>query len=74
MLNTADGGVVNLTATNEHGTKAQIPHRNLLLPMMLAPPESLLISCILRENFSQAHQVNWNLVSWIKNVMTNPRM
>ncbi|XP_032882801.1 zinc finger FYVE domain-containing protein 26 isoform X3 [Amblyraja radiata] len=54
---TSDGGVVNLTATNEHGIKAQIPHRNLLLPMMLAPPESLLISCILRENFSQAHQV-----------------
>ncbi|XP_051866109.1 zinc finger FYVE domain-containing protein 26 [Pristis pectinata] len=54
---TSDGGVVNLTATNEQGLKAQVPRRNLLLPMMLAPPESLLISCILRGNFAQAHQV-----------------
>ncbi|XP_064421077.1 zinc finger FYVE domain-containing protein 26 isoform X2 [Latimeria chalumnae] len=30
---------------------------NLLIPMMLSPPESLLISCILRGNFIEAHQV-----------------
>ncbi|XP_072896254.1 zinc finger FYVE domain-containing protein 26 isoform X1 [Hemitrygon akajei] len=54
---TSDGSVVNLTATNEQGLTAQVPRRNLLLPTMLAPPESLLISCILRGNFAQAHQV-----------------
>ncbi|XP_058843286.1 zinc finger FYVE domain-containing protein 26-like isoform X1 [Acipenser ruthenus] len=31
--------------------------RNLLIPMMLSPPESLLISCILRGNFMEARQV-----------------
>lgn len=30
---------------------------NWLVPAMLAPPESLLISCIRRENFMEAHQV-----------------
>ncbi|RXM97625.1 Zinc finger FYVE domain-containing protein 26 [Acipenser ruthenus] len=30
--------------------------RNLLIPMMLSPPESLLISCILRGNFMEARQ------------------
>ncbi|XP_067895528.1 zinc finger FYVE domain-containing protein 26 isoform X2 [Heterodontus francisci] len=54
---TSDGSVVNLTVTNEQGFKSPVPRRNLLLPMMLAPPESLLVSCILRGNFAQAHQV-----------------
>ncbi|MGH0143881.1 UNVERIFIED_CONTAM: hypothetical protein FKN15_044643 [Acipenser sinensis] len=31
--------------------------RNLLIPMMLSPPESLLMSCILRGNFMEARQV-----------------
>ncbi|XP_023807372.1 zinc finger FYVE domain-containing protein 26 isoform X1 [Oryzias latipes] len=31
---------------------------NWLVPAMLAPPESLLISCIRRENFMEAHQVS----------------
>ncbi|XP_069773187.1 LOW QUALITY PROTEIN: zinc finger FYVE domain-containing protein 26 [Narcine bancroftii] len=52
---TSDGSIVNLTATNEQ--EVQVPRYNLLIPMMLAPPESLLISCILRGNFAQAHQV-----------------
>ncbi|XP_041069724.1 zinc finger FYVE domain-containing protein 26 isoform X2 [Carcharodon carcharias] len=55
---TSDGGsVVNLAVTNEQGFKSQVPRHNLLLPMMLAPPESLLVSCILRGNYAQAHQV-----------------
>uniref|UniRef100_A0A8D2LZ61 Zinc finger FYVE domain-containing protein 26 n=1 Tax=Varanus komodoensis TaxID=61221 RepID=A0A8D2LZ61_VARKO len=33
------------------------PQRNLLIPMMLSPPESLLVSCILRGNYIEAHQV-----------------
>ncbi|XP_072283613.1 zinc finger FYVE domain-containing protein 26 isoform X2 [Pyxicephalus adspersus] len=31
--------------------------KNNLIPMMLSPPESLLISCIIRKNYSEAHQV-----------------
>lgn len=35
------------------------PHQqNSLIPMMLSPPESLLVSCVLRGNFVEAHQVN----------------
>ncbi|KAM5130049.1 zinc finger FYVE domain-containing protein 26 [Mantella aurantiaca] len=30
---------------------------NNLIPSILSPPESLLISCILRKNYSEAHQV-----------------
>uniref|UniRef100_UPI00398EBA34 zinc finger FYVE domain-containing protein 26 isoform X2 n=1 Tax=Pristiophorus japonicus TaxID=55135 RepID=UPI00398EBA34 len=54
---TSDGSVVNMAVTNERGFKSRVPGRNLLLPLMLAPPESLLISSILRGNFAQAHQV-----------------
>lgn len=32
------------------------PH-SWLVPAMLAPPESLLVSCIRRGNFMEAHQV-----------------
>ncbi|XP_072341205.1 zinc finger FYVE domain-containing protein 26 isoform X2 [Scyliorhinus torazame] len=55
---TSDGGsVVNLAVTNEQGFKSPVPRCNPLLSMMLAPPESLLISCILRGNYAQARQV-----------------
>ncbi|XP_053130387.1 zinc finger FYVE domain-containing protein 26 isoform X2 [Hemicordylus capensis] len=33
------------------------PQQDSLIPMMLSPPESLLVSCILRGNFVEAHQV-----------------
>ncbi|XP_048339945.1 zinc finger FYVE domain-containing protein 26 isoform X1 [Sphaerodactylus townsendi] len=33
------------------------PLQNSLIPMMLSPPESLLVSCILRGNVVEAHQV-----------------
>lgn len=33
------------------------PQQGLLVPMMLSPPESLLVACILRGNFIEAHQV-----------------
>lgn len=36
------------------------PH-SWLVPAMLSPPESLLMSCIRRGNFMQAHQVSINL-------------
>ncbi|XP_051942966.1 zinc finger FYVE domain-containing protein 26 isoform X5 [Hippocampus zosterae] len=36
---------------------ASAPH-SLLIPAMLSPPESLLVSCIRRGNFMEAHQVS----------------
>ncbi|XP_054825928.1 zinc finger FYVE domain-containing protein 26 [Eublepharis macularius] len=33
------------------------PRQNFLIPMMLSPPESLLVACILRGNVVEAHQV-----------------
>ncbi|XP_072425192.1 zinc finger FYVE domain-containing protein 26 isoform X1 [Chiloscyllium punctatum] len=54
---TSDGSMVHFAVTNEQEFKPQVQRHNLLIPMMLAPPESLLISCILRGNFAQAHQV-----------------
>uniref|UniRef100_A0A4W3I267 Zinc finger FYVE domain-containing protein 26 n=1 Tax=Callorhinchus milii TaxID=7868 RepID=A0A4W3I267_CALMI len=54
---TSDGSVGNLVGTTEQGCRSPDQKRKLLIPLMLAPPESLLISCILRGNFTQAHQV-----------------
>ncbi|XP_025020021.1 zinc finger FYVE domain-containing protein 26 isoform X1 [Python bivittatus] len=33
------------------------PPENSLIPAMLSPPESLLVACILRGNYTEAHQV-----------------
>lgn len=33
------------------------PPENSLIPAMLSPPESLLVACILRGNYIEAHQV-----------------
>ncbi|KAH0620718.1 hypothetical protein JD844_021418 [Phrynosoma platyrhinos] len=33
------------------------PQQDSLIPMMLSPPESLLVACILRGNYVEAHQV-----------------
>ncbi|XP_032083490.1 zinc finger FYVE domain-containing protein 26 isoform X2 [Thamnophis elegans] len=33
------------------------PPENSLIPAMLSPPESLLVACILKENYVEAHQV-----------------
>ncbi|XP_060618493.2 zinc finger FYVE domain-containing protein 26 isoform X1 [Anolis sagrei] len=33
------------------------PQQKSLIPMMLSPPESLLVACILRGNYVEAHQV-----------------
>lgn len=38
------------------------PH-SWLVPSMLSPPESLLISCIRRGNYVEAHQVPYTLFS-----------
>uniref|UniRef100_A0ABM5FA00 Zinc finger FYVE domain-containing protein 26 n=1 Tax=Pogona vitticeps TaxID=103695 RepID=A0ABM5FA00_9SAUR len=34
-----------------------MPQESSLIPMMLSPPESLLVACILRGNYVEAHQV-----------------
>ncbi|XP_069494828.1 zinc finger FYVE domain-containing protein 26 isoform X2 [Ambystoma mexicanum] len=54
---TSEGSASTLSGRSELGFRLQPLQRNLLIPMMLSPPESLLISCILRGNFVEAHQV-----------------
>ncbi|XP_069064972.1 zinc finger FYVE domain-containing protein 26 isoform X1 [Pleurodeles waltl] len=54
---TSEGSNSTISGRSELGFRLQPLKRNLLIPMMLSPPESLLISCILRGNFVEAHQV-----------------
>lgn len=54
---TSEGSTSTVSERSELGFSLQPLKRNLLIPMMLSPPESLLISCILRGNFVEAHQV-----------------
>ncbi|XP_029454718.1 zinc finger FYVE domain-containing protein 26 isoform X2 [Rhinatrema bivittatum] len=54
---TSEGSTSTLSGKSETQCRPQPPLHSLLIPMMLSPPESLLISCILRENFIEAHQV-----------------
>ncbi|OCT68853.1 hypothetical protein XELAEV_18040158mg [Xenopus laevis] len=56
-LSTSESCASNLSAVAEADPSMQSRQRNLLIPMMLSPPESLLISCILRGNYPEAHQV-----------------
>ncbi|XP_043930003.1 zinc finger FYVE domain-containing protein 26 [Protopterus annectens] len=51
----SDGSVC--AQSGKRGQEYSTPQRNVLIPMMLSTPESLLISCILRGNFVEAHQV-----------------
>ncbi|MEE6492067.1 hypothetical protein FKM82_016465 [Ascaphus truei] len=54
---TSEGSASNLSGRSDPAYRTHSPLRNLLIPMMLSPPESLLISCILRGNYIEAHQV-----------------
>nr|XP_033807345.1 zinc finger FYVE domain-containing protein 26 isoform X2 [Geotrypetes seraphini] len=54
---TSEGSASTLSGKSEKECRTQLPQHSLLIPMMLSPPESLFISCILRENFVEAHQV-----------------
>ncbi|KAE8587814.1 hypothetical protein XENTR_v10022121 [Xenopus tropicalis] len=56
-LSTSESCASNLSAIGEADPRIQSRQRNLLIPMMLSPPESLLMSCILRGNYPEAHQV-----------------
>ncbi|MBN3313649.1 ZFY26 protein, partial [Atractosteus spatula] len=53
----ADGSVVDAASQRAPEETALDTHQSLLVPMMLSPPDSLLVSCILRGNFAEGHQV-----------------
>ncbi|NXO84599.1 ZFY26 protein, partial [Sitta europaea] len=54
---TSEGSTSSVSGLSDLESRAR-PHRqNSLIPMMLSPPESLLVSCVLRGNFVEAHQV-----------------
>ncbi|XP_075281763.1 zinc finger FYVE domain-containing protein 26 isoform X2 [Opisthocomus hoazin] len=54
---TSEGSTSNVSGSSDLESRMR-PHRqNPLIPMMLSPPESLLVSCVLRGNFVEAHQV-----------------
>uniref|UniRef100_A0A8D2LVY8 Zinc finger FYVE domain-containing protein 26 n=1 Tax=Varanus komodoensis TaxID=61221 RepID=A0A8D2LVY8_VARKO len=56
ITSTSEGSASSLSDWSEVEYRRK-PQRNLLIPMMLSPPESLLVSCILRGNYIEAHQV-----------------
>ncbi|KAG8560415.1 hypothetical protein GDO81_014969 [Engystomops pustulosus] len=57
-LSTSESCASNLSARTDMEGRSLLQLRNNLIPMMLAPPESLLISCILRGNYADAHDVS----------------
>ncbi|NXL88181.1 ZFY26 protein, partial [Alectura lathami] len=54
---TSEGSTSNVSASSDLESRVRPQQQNLLIPMMLSPPESLLVSCVLRGNFIEAHQV-----------------
>ncbi|NXK59782.1 ZFY26 protein, partial [Sylvietta virens] len=54
---TSEGSTSSVSGLSELESRARPHQQNSLIPMMLSPPESLLVSCILRGNFVEAHQV-----------------
>ncbi|XP_075700633.1 zinc finger FYVE domain-containing protein 26 isoform X2 [Rhinoderma darwinii] len=57
-LSTSESSASNLSARTDMGGSSYLQQRNNLIPMMLSPPESLLVSCILRGNYTDAHEVS----------------
>ncbi|XP_077113084.1 zinc finger FYVE domain-containing protein 26 isoform X2 [Ranitomeya variabilis] len=57
-LSTSESTASNLSARADVGNRRHRQQQHNLIPMMLSPPESLLISCILRGNYSDAHEVS----------------
>ncbi|XP_036431084.1 zinc finger FYVE domain-containing protein 26 isoform X2 [Colossoma macropomum] len=53
---TSDGGSAVAVSLEQDGCGCGSPH-SWLVPAMLSPPESLLISCIRKGNYVEAHQV-----------------
>ncbi|XP_033003272.1 zinc finger FYVE domain-containing protein 26 isoform X2 [Lacerta agilis] len=56
LTSTSDGSESSLTDWSDVEYRIK-PQQNSLIPMMLSPPESLLVACILRGNYVEAHQV-----------------
>uniref|UniRef100_A0A452HER4 Zinc finger FYVE domain-containing protein 26 n=1 Tax=Gopherus agassizii TaxID=38772 RepID=A0A452HER4_9SAUR len=54
---TSEGSTSTVSGWSDLECRLKPQQQNLLIPMMLSPPESLLVSCILRGNFTEAHQV-----------------
>uniref|UniRef100_A0A8C3XD36 Zinc finger FYVE domain-containing protein 26 n=1 Tax=Cyanoderma ruficeps TaxID=181631 RepID=A0A8C3XD36_9PASS len=52
-----EGSTSSVSGLSELESRARPHQQNSLIPMMLSPPESLLVSCVLRGNFVEAHQV-----------------
>ncbi|XP_040267483.1 zinc finger FYVE domain-containing protein 26 isoform X2 [Bufo bufo] len=57
-LSTSESSATNLSARADMDGRSYLQQRNNLIPMMLSPPESLLVSCILRGNYTDAHDVS----------------
>ncbi|PKU42474.1 zinc finger fyve domain-containing protein 26 [Limosa lapponica baueri] len=53
----AEGSTSNVSGSSDLESRVRPQQQNPLIPMMLSPPESLLVSCVLRGNFVEAHQV-----------------
>ncbi|NWI16180.1 ZFY26 protein, partial [Crypturellus soui] len=54
---TSEGSANNVPGWSDLESRMRPQQQNSLIPMMLSPPESLLVSCVLRGNFIEAHQV-----------------
>ncbi|XP_025940334.1 zinc finger FYVE domain-containing protein 26 isoform X2 [Apteryx rowi] len=54
---TSEGSTNNVSGWSDLESRMRPQQQNSLIPMMLSPPESLLVSCVLRGNFIEAHQV-----------------
>ncbi|NWX22732.1 ZFY26 protein, partial [Aegotheles bennettii] len=54
---TSEGSTSNVSGSSDLESRMRPQQQNPLIPMMLSPPESLLVSCVLRGNFVEAHQV-----------------
>ncbi|XP_053924506.1 zinc finger FYVE domain-containing protein 26 isoform X4 [Cuculus canorus] len=52
-----EGSTSNVSVSSALESSVRPHQQNTLIPMMLSPPESLLVSCVLRGNFLEAHQV-----------------
>ncbi|NXF08060.1 ZFY26 protein, partial [Smithornis capensis] len=54
---TSEGSTSSVSGSSDLESRVRPHQQNSLIPMMLSPPESLLVSCVLRGNFLEAHQV-----------------
>uniref|UniRef100_A0A8C0UWM0 Zinc finger FYVE domain-containing protein 26 n=1 Tax=Cyanistes caeruleus TaxID=156563 RepID=A0A8C0UWM0_CYACU len=54
---TSEGSTSSVSGLSDLESRTRPHQQNSLIPMMLSPPESLLVSCVLRGNFVEAHQV-----------------